>query len=574
KYQTTDAWLDAFIASSDRKICFSSSQKFDSTFSAQNLADLAGDSLTIDAETTKDKTHDAFRILKNNPVPIMKNYRDTIHTSSMGIGISIEEEELFDSRWSISMGLLGVGKFLQSTDRYRPSTDLHYFVPTHSIIGMYGSGSVNWKTLAKQSIKNNSDHIKVMAIADIESGTALLQKSIETHSKFMARRNYELKNYSKCVDRQLRLDGYKIVNIPQENITITDNGERLKAIKEAKTEQYCESVPQSDITNELELKRIEKSLERTPEERLKVAKKKLSDRYLIPITPQLVKQDMDGIYSKLRLHYYLTVGAEYLSDRDQANLETLLGDDKLLFATDANKWLLSGKIALLLKIGLPDFLANAGEDELNNKDDRAIKFNEKLISDFYRFPLLRHFGIKIDKEAKPLTNIEKILERVGRCLSRDEKSKKQKKAGGYQITAISNLESSIFENWLKRDFREKNNPSTAETTILRRKFPNNNIVSGEIATNTPMQNVVAIAPTTPTAATAPTAPTAPTAATAATAATAPTTPHQNESIYDLIKRLNDPLAEYCKAKYQARYAYVLYQFCVRFCVEIMWVLCG
>lgn len=494
KYPNADAWRDAFVASSDRKICFSSSQNFDSTFSAQNLADLTGDSLTIDAETTKDKTHDAFRILKNNPIPVMKNYRNTIHTSSMGIGISIEEKGLFNSRWAISMGLLGVGKFLQSTDRYRPTTDLHYFVPTHSIIGIYGSGSANWKTLAKQTIKNNGDHMKAMAIADIESDTAslhILQKSIETHAKLMARRNYELKNYGASVDRQLRLDGYKIVNvIPQENIT--DNGDRLKEIKETKIEQYCQAVPQADITDELEMKRIEKSLERIPDERLKVAKKKLSDRYLMPVTPELVKQDRDGIYSKLRLHYYLTIGAEYLGDRDKANLETLLGDDNLLFAPDANKWLLSGKIALLHKIGLPDFLANTGDDELTNNDDRAIKFNEKLISDFYRFPLLRHFGIKIDKEAKPLTNIEKVLGRIGRCLSRDEKSKRQKKAGGYQITAISNLESAIFENWLKRDFRDKNQPSKPETPILCRKFPNNNIVTGEFATNTPMQNVVAI----------------------------------------------------------------------------------
>jgi len=492
KYSNPDAWLDAFVASSDRKICFSGAQKFNSKFSAQNLADLTGDSLTIDAETTKDKTHDAFRILKNNPIPVMKNYRNTIHTSSMGIGISIEEEGLFNSRWAISMGLLGVGKFLQTTDRYRPATDLHYFVPTHSTIGKYGSGSLNWKTLAKQTIKNNGDHIKAMAIADIENGTALLQKSIETHAKFMARRNYELKNYSQCVDRQLRLDGYKIVNVSPDG-EIANNGDRLKEIKQTKIEQYCQAVPQADITDELEMKAIEKALERTPDERLKVAKKKLSDRYLIPVTPEVVKQDMEGIYSKLRLHYYLTIGAEYLGDRDKANLETLLGDDKLLFAPDANKWLLSGKIALLHKIGLPDFLANVGNDEITNNDDRVIKFNEKLISDFYRFPLLRHFGIKIDKEVKPLTNIEKVLGRIGRCLSRDEKSKKHRKAGGYQIIAISNLESAIFENWLKRDFREKINPSKPETTILRRKSPNN-IVTGEFATGTPMQNIVAIAP--------------------------------------------------------------------------------
>jgi len=524
-YPNNEVWLDGYTQSSDRTICFSSSQKIDSTFSAQGLAQLTGDALVIDAETTKDKTHDAFRILENDPTPIMRKYQRTIHTSSMGIGISIEEEGLFDSRWAISLGLLGVGKFLQSTDRYRPDTDLHLFVAKYSTIGKYGSGSTNWRTLAKQSIKNNSDHFKAMAIADIDNGTTLLQKSIETHSKFMARRNYELANYAQCVERQLRLDGYKIVKVIPDG-EITDTIDKLREIRNTNIEQYCEAVPQADISDEVELKQIAAKQERDPDERLKFAKKKLSDRYLIPVTPQLVKQDMDGIYSKLRLHYYLTVGAEYLSDRDKASVETLLGDDNLLFAPDANKWLLAGKIALLHKIGLPDFLANVGNDELTNRDSRAIEFNQKLISDFYRFPLLRHFGLKIDTKAKPLTNIESVLGRIGRILTKDEEKKRQKKAGGYQIRAISDLESAIFENWLRRDLHKKNDTSNPETTILRRQFPNN-IVIGELPTiddsQEPMREISVMAiPPIPIAQTntkedlqpmaiAPTAPTTPTA---------------------------------------------------------------
>ena len=500
-YPNNESWLDGYTQSSDRTICFSSSQKIDSTFSAQGLAQLAGDTLVIDGETTKDKTHDAFRILKGDPTPIMRKYQRTVHTSSMGIGISIEEEGLFGSRWAISSGLLGVGKFLQTTDRFRPDTDLHLFVAKYSTIGKYGSGSTNWKTLAKQSIKNNSDHFKAMMIADIENGTTLLQKSIETHSKFMARRNYELANYAQCVERKLRLDGYKIVKVIPDS-EITDTIDKLREIRDTNVEKYCEAVPQADISDELELKRIEAKQERDPDERLKFAKKKLSDRYLIPVTPQLVKQDMDGIYSKLRLNYYLTVGAEYLSDRDKASVETLLGDDNLLFAPDANKWLLAGKIALLHKIGLPNFLANVGNDELTNRDSRAIEFNQKLISDFYRFPLLRHFGLKIDTKAKPLTNIESVLGRIGRIITKDEEKKRQKKAGGYQIRSISDLESAIFDAWLKRDFREKNDTSNPETTILCRQFPNN-IVIGELPTiadsQEPMMeiSVMAIAPSTP-----------------------------------------------------------------------------
>ena len=78
--------------------------------------------------------------------------------------------------------------------------------------------------------------------------------------------------------------------------------------------------------------------------------------------------------------------------------------------------------------------------------------------------------------------LESVLGRIGRIITKDEEKKRQKKAGGYQIRSISDLESAIFENWLKRDFREKNDTSNLETTILRRQFPNNIIVIGELPT--------------------------------------------------------------------------------------------
>ncbi|HBC43422.1 MAG TPA: hypothetical protein DCZ88_16440, partial [Pseudanabaena sp.] len=125
---------------------------------------------------------------------------------------------------------------------------------------------------------------------------------------------------------------------------------------------------------------------------------------------------------------------------------------------------------------------------------------QKLISDFYRFPLLRHFGLKIDTKAKPLTNIESVLGRIGRIITKDKEKKRQKKAGGYQIRAISDLEPQIFDAWLRRDLHKKNDTSNPETTILRRQFPNNNIVIGELPTiadsQEPMRenSVMAIAP--------------------------------------------------------------------------------
>ncbi len=482
-YNGSKLWVDKYQATSDRTICFSNSQAIGSTYSAQNLATLTGDSLVIDSQTTKDKTNDAYRALQGNVTKLMGRYQRTVHTSSMGIGVSIEEEGLFDSKWCNSFGLLGVGKLLQGTNRYRPNIPLHIFVSERGNGVIYG-GSTNWKTIAKQCLKNRQDNINALAIADIDDSTGL-RKSVETWAKYMARRNYELANYRKCVERQLRLDGYTINYVDGEVDTTAAN--QLKELKQENVAKYCESVPLANIDDELEIKRLEKAKEHTPDQRLKLAKKKLVDKYQIEVTPELVKEDLGGIYSKLTLQYFLTIGAEYLPKRETAKLESLLGDDKLLFAPDANKKLLAGKIAILRKIGLPEFLADMGDDPLTNDDHRVQNFNQRLISDWYRIPLHRHLGIKIDLDAKPITNIEKVLNAIAKKVVRDEESRKRKKAGEYQIKPMTDLQDVIFEAWLTRDAKSIENP---ETTTLCRKFPNKNISNREFATFAPVDNVM------------------------------------------------------------------------------------
>ena len=499
-YEDADTWVKDYKESGDRTICFANSQEITAKYSAQKLGELTGNALVIDSETTKDKTHNAYRALssKDYATELMSKYQRTVHTSSMGIGISIEQVGLFDSKWALSFGLLGVGKFLQGVDRYRPNVPLHIHVAKWGR-GKVGSGSVNWRTLVKESFKNKSNHIAELAIADADlSDASLLNKSVETWAKLAARRNYELANYSQAVERQLRLDGYTIVKVDSAGDKTASDA--LKELRDIGIEKYCDAVPQADIDDELDIKRLEKAKEHTPDERLKLAKKRLNDVYQIPVTPELVKEDLSGIYSKLRLNYYLTIGAEYLPKRDKSKLETLLGDDRLLFAPDANKSLLSGKIAILRKIEIINFVESIGADAITNGDDRAIAFNKKLISDFYRFPLRRHLGITIDPSAKPLTNIKKVLNAIGFDLTRDENSKKAKARGEYEIKPISKLKDVIFAAWLKRDFRDNFDHQNAETTVLCRKFPNNNIVSKEFAETSKPEDAnipTAIAPSTP-----------------------------------------------------------------------------
>jgi hypothetical protein len=62
----------------------------------------------------------------------------------------------------------------------------------------------------------------------------------------------------------------------------------------------------------------------------------------------LVELDDKGEYSKARLHYYLTLGREFLADREKQVMETqLLSGSGQIFLPDTNRSLIGGKIKLL-----------------------------------------------------------------------------------------------------------------------------------------------------------------------------------------------------------------------------------
>ena len=458
-YKDRKAWLNGYVDTSDRTICYANSQQVNSKFSGKNLDELTGNSLIIDSDTTKNPEEKAYRSLSDNTyLALMRQHKRTVHTSSMGIGVSITEDGLFDSKWCISFGSQGVGKLLQGVDRYRNNIPLHIWVqPTG--LGIVGRGAVDWREVYADLITSNNETLKSLLISDIydESG---LKKSAETYAKLIARRNYELLNYAENVRKKLVEDGYDVQFFGgNDDATLS---KELKEIKDTKVESYCDAVTNADISNEFEIEAIKRKQELTDNERIKLTKANLESRYLIEINPSLVRNDLDGNYSRLRLQYFLTDGFEYLPQRDKDRLQSLLGDDNLLFAPDVNKSLLAGKIALLKMIDPMSFIDGMGSDEVKDNDDRVIDFHTHLKT--FEPQLARYFGIKLDGK-KAMTDIRKILRVIAYDFVSDSKSKKRTKPR--TIQQIYKDRNEIFKSWLKHD---------AETTILRAKFPNNNIV--------------------------------------------------------------------------------------------------
>ncbi|MFN6463559.1 MAG: hypothetical protein RMZ41_017330 [Nostoc sp. DedVER02] len=74
-----------------------------------------------------------------------------------------------------------------------------------------------------------------------------------------------------------------------------------------------------------ELKKFLDKRAKTKTERHQQRKAELSGRYEVDVSPKLVEKDDDGSYPQLRMHYYLTLGREFLTNRDakQAKVQFL-----------------------------------------------------------------------------------------------------------------------------------------------------------------------------------------------------------------------------------------------------------
>ncbi len=121
--------------------------------------------------------------------------------------------------------------------------------------------------------------------------------------------------------------------------------------------EYCSQVSQQSQPSEEQLEELENKKTKTEKERLIERKGKLSKRYGVEVTPELVEKDERGWFPKLQLHFYLTKGNKYLANRDKRSLNKLteLSNGKA-FKPDVNKSLISVKIEAFKKIGIEQFL--------------------------------------------------------------------------------------------------------------------------------------------------------------------------------------------------------------------------
>lgn len=222
--------------------------------------------------------------------------------------------------------------------------------------------------------------------------------------------------------------------------------------------EHKQSVLNSDRLSDSQFNFLNEQEELTEKERNQLKRAKIERTYGIKVTDELITKDDDGWYPKIRLHYFLTVGNEFLANYDNKQVNDILEySDREIFLPDFNQKLLLAEIDTLKLLNIEQFLDKDQkfteydfylwfEDLkrqnliLDGSDDDFCNNRKKWLEKLKKLPRL------LPIVALGTTEIgfaEKILDKLGLTLIRQ--------GLGYRCHLLDDGRKEVFDYWLEKD---------------------------------------------------------------------------------------------------------------------------
>jgi hypothetical protein len=321
-------------------------------------------------------------------------------------------------------------------------------------MSVVGNGSTSIGGLLRSQHVATQANIALLSAADNDDYSFIDQnfqpESLQTWGKRGSVINVEMRRYRESVLAGLVEDGYTIIDT--EDASDDESGEVIESVKAASVELYaaeCQGIANSDELSGAELKKLQDKRAKTKTERHQQRKAELSRRYEVDVTPDLVEKDDDGWYPQLRMHYYLTLGQEFLTNRDakRAAAQLELGENSI-WKPDFNKGQLLPAVLLLESLNLLQFLTP--DVQLRGSDEKMVEF--KALAVKHRHVIKNYLNVSISEKLTPVAIAQKLLAKidlkldyVGRLGLRDNRE------CVYQFVAPNDQRDLIFGQWLNRD---------------------------------------------------------------------------------------------------------------------------
>jgi len=242
---------------------------------------------------------------------------------------------------------------------------------------------------------------------------------------------------------------------------IVDDGDRqilnalnatIAAVRDQNYQAECRQIARATDLHHRQYQSLKKRLVKSASDRFALRKYELKRRYGVPVTIDLVRKDDHGWYDKLRLHYFLTVGREFLTDRDQRVARQLLQQGNgQVFQPDFNRSQLGATIGIFELLNIPVLLDHP-ERELRNSDTDLQALAKRAIGS--RDQIKSATGIGLAKNSTPIVVVRRFLDKLGYGLqqTRWEGCRKTRERI-YQLEQPQDGRVMVFEQWLTTDRR-------------------------------------------------------------------------------------------------------------------------
>jgi hypothetical protein len=346
------------IASGERVMVHTGGQKVSSSWGSINLEKTISRKfpdkkiLRIDAESVAEKGHPAFGVMGNINA-VLPMYDVVISSPTLETGVSIDGDH-FDRVFAFATGSQTVSAVCQSLARVRADVPRHVWAKPYSS-ECIGNGSSNPQTLVKSQKKLFRANLAILGQSEAIAMDSNKPQHLATWATMSALQNIGFKAYRESILTRLSNEGYEV----REGGDDGGGAEIKTLVKEVKDENYtahCEEVAEAPILDDKEYDRVKTARAKTHGERIAEKATNIARRYATEdISPELVAQDDAGIYPKLRLHYYLTVGRTFVDDRDRRQVEKLTEDTGTTFSPDLNGACLAPKVRVLEMLNISQF---------------------------------------------------------------------------------------------------------------------------------------------------------------------------------------------------------------------------
>jgi hypothetical protein len=402
--------------------------------------------LRIDSETISDPEHPAYGCIAHLD-SILPQYDIVIASPSIETGVSIDIKGHFTSVWGIFQGVQSESSARQALFRLREPVERHIWAASHGI-GQIGNGSTSVKSLLASQHKLAKANIRLlqeMALDDIELDFQPM--SLRTWAQMAVRVNMGMIHYRQSILESLKAEGHQIIE-SEERV----NDAVIAAVTETKKSNQiaeAQAVEASAPSTNSEFEQLQQKKAKTKSERYRERKHQLQLRYGIDVNAALVLKDDDGWYASIKLHYYLTLGRQFLNGRDCKRLQDLFEKGGgAVWLPDLNLRQISVAIATLENLGVMDLLTP--NREWRSTDEVLVRMAMLAIA--HAWDIKAALNITISEKDTPIAIAQKLLRKIGvklDYLRREGSDGERVRVYGY--TAPIDGRDEVFASWIERD---------------------------------------------------------------------------------------------------------------------------